>query len=123
MKWLFYNALQLPHIYVRRGEGPTDHTAYLIVSRMKFSIGLSGNLSFRVKPLGESNQNLTGSVQVVDYTNLNSVPLDESALFTIPVLRRNTSYDMTIFSDTPFAVALNSAMWEGNYSTKYYRRL
>ena len=115
--------VQLPHIYVRRGEGITDHTAYLIISRMKFSIGLSGNLSFKVKPLGESNQNLTGAVQIVDYTNLNAVPLDESALFTIPVLRRNTSYDMTIFSDTPFAVALNSAMWEGNYSTKYYRRL
>ena len=54
---------------------------------------------------------------------MNSVPLSEASVLTIPVLRRNTSYDMTIFSDTPFAVALNSAMWEGNYSTKYYRRL
>jgi len=115
--------VQMPHIYVRRAEGMTDHTAYLTIARIKFNIGLSGNLSFKIKPLGESNQNLSGSVQVVDYTNLNAVPLDESALFTIPVLRRNTSYDMTIFSDTPFAVALNSAMWEGNYSTKYYRRL
>ena len=115
--------VQMPHIYVRRAEGMTDHTAYLSIARIKFNIGLSGNLSFKIKPLGESNQNLTGSVQNVDYTNLNAVPLDEAALFTIPVLRRNTSYDMTIFSDTPFAVALNSAMWEGNYSTKYYRRL
>ena len=115
--------VQMPHIYVRRAEGMTDHTAYLTIARIKFNIGLSGNLSFKIKPLGESNQDLSGSVQVVDYTNLNAVPLDESALFTIPVLRRNTSYDMTIFSDTPFAVALNSAMWEGNYSTKYYRRL
>ena len=115
--------VQMPHIYVRRAEGMTDHTAYLTIARIKFNIGLSGNLSFRIKPLGESNQDLSGSVQNVDYTNLNAVPLDEAALFTIPVLRRNTSYDMTIFSDTPFAVALNSAMWEGNYSTKYYRRL
>jgi len=115
--------VQMPHIYVRRAEGMTDHTAYLTIARIKFNIGLSGNLSFKIKPLGESNQDLTGSVQNVDYTNLNAVPLDEAALFTIPVLRRNTSYDMTIFSDTPFAVALNSAMWEGNYSTKYYRRL
>jgi hypothetical protein len=115
--------VQMPHIFVRRQEGTTDHTAYLTIARIKFTIGLSGNLSFSIKPLGEAIQNLTGSVQVVDYTNLNAVPLDESALFTIPILRRNTSYDMTIFSDTPFAVALNSAMWEGNYSTKYYRRL
>ena len=115
--------VQLPHIYVRRQEGITDHTAYLIISRMKFSIGLSGNLSFKIKPLGESEQVLTGSVQVIDYSAIDAVPLDEAALFTIPVLRRNTSYDMTVFSDTPFAVALNSAMWEGNYSTKYYRRL
>lgn len=115
--------VQLPHIYVRRGEGITDHTAYLTIARMKFSIGLSGNLGFKITPIGESQQNLTGSVQIIGYSDFDAVPLDEAALFTIPVLRRNTSYDMTIFSDTPFAAALNSAMWEGNYSTKYYRRL
>tara|TARA_Y100000401_G_scaffold48680_1_gene37853 strand:+ start:1094 stop:3160 length:2067 start_codon:yes stop_codon:yes gene_type:complete len=115
--------IDLPHIFVRRNEGITDYSAYLVISRVKFSIGLSGNLSFRVTPLGESSQDLTGAVQTLDYTNMNAVPLDESSIFTIPVLRRNTSYDMKIFSDTPFAVAINSAMWEGNYSTKYYRRL
>tara|TARA_A200000159_G_scaffold38907_1_gene35331 strand:+ start:5431 stop:7482 length:2052 start_codon:yes stop_codon:yes gene_type:complete len=115
--------VQMPHIFVRRDEDMIDYTAYLIISRVKFSIGLSGNLSFKIKPSGESDQSQTGEVQIVDYTNMNAVPLSESSLFTIPVLRRNTSYDMTIFSDTPFAVALNSAMWEGNYSTKYYRRL
>ena len=115
--------VQMPHIFVRRNEGMVDYTASLVISRLKFSIGLSGALSFKITPLGESNLNQTGAVQNVGYTNMNSVPLSEASILTIPVLRRNTSYDMTIFSDTPFAVALNSAMWEGNYSTKYYRRL
>ena len=115
--------VDLPHIYVRRNEGITDHTAYLVISRMKFSVGLSGNLKFSITPTGESTQTIIGSVQDVGYTNLNAVPLDESSLFTVPILRRNIAYRMKIFSNTPFAVALNSAMWEGNYSTKYYRRL
>ena len=115
--------IKLPHIFVRRNEGVVDYTASLIISRLKFSLGLSGALSFRTTPLGEPSSNQTGAVQIVDYTNMNSVPLSEASILTIPVLRRNTSYDMTIFSDTPFAVSLNSAMWEGNYSTKYYRRL
>ena len=52
----------------------------------------------------------------------NDVPLDESTIFTIPIHQRSKNYQLRLFSDSPFPVSLNSMMWEGNYSPRFYRR-
>jgi len=43
------------------------------------------------------------------------VPLDESTVFTLPIHQRSKNF-------TLFPVSLNSMMWEGNYSPRFYRR-
>ena len=50
------------------------------------------------------------------------VPLDESRTVTIPIHQRNNNYSLRVFTDSPFPVSLNSMMWEGNYSPRFYRR-
>ena len=52
----------------------------------------------------------------------NDVPLDESTIFTVPIHQRSKNYSLRLFSDSPFPVSLNSMMWEGNYSPRFYRR-
>ena len=52
----------------------------------------------------------------------NDVPLDESIVFTIPIHQRSTNYKLRLFSDSPFPLSINSMMWEGTYSPRYYRR-
>jgi len=50
------------------------------------------------------------------------VPLEESTVFTIPVHQRSENFNLRVFTDSPFPVSLNSMMWEGNYSPRFYRR-
>tara|TARA_B100000131_G_scaffold323153_1_gene380156 strand:+ start:537 stop:3458 length:2922 start_codon:yes stop_codon:yes gene_type:complete len=50
------------------------------------------------------------------------VPLDESRTVTIPIHQRNNNYNLRVFTDSPFPVSLNSMMWEGNYSPRFYKR-
>ncbi len=50
------------------------------------------------------------------------VPLNESTVFTIPVHQRTENFSLRVFNDSPFPVSLNSMMWEGNYSPRFYRR-
>jgi hypothetical protein len=52
----------------------------------------------------------------------NDVPLNESSVFTVPVHQRTENFNVRVFNDSPFPVSLNSMMWEGNYSPRFYRR-
>ena len=50
------------------------------------------------------------------------VPLDESRVVQIPIHQRSKNFSLRIFNDSPFPVSLNSMMWEGKYSPRFYRR-
>ena len=50
------------------------------------------------------------------------VPLDDSNVFTIPIHQRSKNFSLRLFNDSPFPVSLNSMMWEGTYSPRFYRR-
>ena len=51
------------------------------------------------------------------------VPIEDSVVFNVPILQRNTGYELQISSDTPYIVSMSSAQWEGKYSDKNYRRV
>ena len=50
------------------------------------------------------------------------VPLDESRVVTIPIHQRSKNFSLRVFTDSPFPVSLNSMMWEGHYSPRFYKR-
>ena len=50
------------------------------------------------------------------------VALDDQSVVNIPIHQRPENYRLRVFNDTPFPVSLNSMMWEGNYSPRFYRR-
>ena len=50
------------------------------------------------------------------------VPLTDSSVFTIPIHQRSDNFNIRVFSNSPFPVALTSMMWEGQYSPRFYRR-
>ena len=114
--------VQLPRFYYQAGENNSDYTANLTVARCKFSVGLSSNIGFKLKPRGASEWYDVQSVQNADYYLGNDVPLNEQTVYTLPIHQRNTNFTLRVFSDSPFPVSLTSMMWEGNYSPRYYRR-
>lgn len=114
--------VELPRMYYQINEGISDYTANLTVSRMKFSVGLSSNIGFKLKRKGSSDWYDVQSIQNADYYLADDVPLNEQTVYTLPIHQRNNNFSLRVFSDSPFPVSLTSMMWEGNYSPRYYRR-
>ena len=189
--WRYDLDLILPRTYFRGDEKQelTDFTASLIINRMKFAVGLSGGLGFKLKSKGvrqgEKTYTGDGSTTVFSWTEddisykdtdqikvrvnnaevtaftvsgdtqitftnapangasiliyldewyninptiiaddylANDVALSSLSVFSIPIHQRTENFQLRVFNDSPFPVALNSMMWEGQYSTRSYTR-
>jgi len=114
--------VQLPTIFYQIEENRSDYTANLTISRVKFSVGLSSNVGFKLKAKGQSEWYDVQSIQDADYYLANDVPLNEQTVYTLPIHQRNSNFDLKVFSDSPFPISLTSMMWEGSYSPRFYRR-
>ena len=189
--WRYDLDVILPKTYFRGDEKQelTDFTASLIINRMKFAVGLSGGLGFKLKSKGvrQGKKEYTGdgSTTVFSWTEddisyidkdqikvkvnnaestaftvsgdtqitfttapllnddiliyldewynikptiiaddylANDVALSNHSIFSIPIHQRTENFQLRVFNDSPFPVALNSMMWEGHYSTRSYTR-
>ena len=189
--WKYNLDVILPKTYVRTDQSQklTDYSATLTIARMKFAVGLSGLMSFKLKSTGIrqgekaytgdnsttifswNNEDLdyvnkdqikvkldgvvttlfsvTGDSQITmnsapgtgvkvliyldEWYNLNptqmadtylanDIALSEQSVFSIPIHQKTDNFQLRIFNDSPFPVSLNSMMWEGNYSPRFYKR-
>ena len=59
---------------------------------------------------------------IADTYLANDIALSSQSVFTIPIHQKTDNFQLRIFNDSPFPVSLNSMMWEGNYSPRFYRR-
>ena len=181
----------LPQVHYQLDQSgkSVDYTASLTVARLKFDVGLSGVLGFKLKATGRfaGKKEYTGDGSTTDFnwnpgdldyvdrnqvkvkvnnvtntaftfqsdteirftsapangdkiliyldewyqlqpvTSANTyladdVALNESTIFTLPIHQRSKNFTLRVFNDSPFPVSLNSMMWEGNYSPRFYRR-
>ena len=185
----------LPKTYYKLDDNmkQSDFTANLTIARMRFAVGLSGVMGFKLKSKGirqgkreyvgdgsttiynwvdddlsyvDDDQikvkldNVVTTAFTVDTTSgtvpkitFNSAPangvkiliyLDEwyslnpvinadqylandiavsdQTVFTLPIHQRPDNFTLRLFNDSPFPVSLNSMMWEGIYSPRFYRR-
>ena len=114
--------VHLPTTYFRPDERLADFTANLTIARMKFSVGLSGVMSFKLKVNGRTEWNTTIPVIEADTYLANDVPLDNENIFTVPIHQRTENFKLRMFNNTAFPVAVNAMMWEGNYTPRFYKR-
>jgi|TARA_R100001463_G_scaffold12058_1_gene33267 hypothetical protein len=114
--------VHLPTTYYRPEEKQTDFTANLTIARMKFSVGLSGVMSFKIQAKGRSEFTTTQPVIEANTYLANDVPLDNQNVFTVSIHQRTENFKLRMFNNTPFPVAINAMMWEGNYTPRFYRR-
>lgn len=116
--------VELPTLYYRRGDASqiTDYTASLVIARLKFLLGLSGDVVFKLKALGRSEWVETKGVKPANYYLANDIPFVSTSEFTVPIYQRAENYRMRVFSDSPFPVSLLAMKWEGNYSPRFYKR-
>jgi len=185
----------LPRTYYRVDEEMrrSDFTANLTIARMKFGVGLSGVMGFKLKSKGirQGKREYTGdgsttvfnwvdedlsyvdddqikvkldNVVTTDFTIdttsgiipkitfntapasgvkiliyldewyslnpvvtaddylANDIPISNQTTFTLPIHQKPDNFTLRLFNDSPFPVSLNSMMWEGIYSPRFYRR-
>ena len=112
----------LPKFYFRRNEATTDYTATLTISRVKFSVGRTGAVTFKLKAVGSNEWIDIQHTVDADYYQDNNNPVKPERQFTIPIHQRNTNFELKVTSNLPFPVSLVSMMWEGNYSPRFYKR-
>jgi len=115
--------IELPRIYFRPGQVDTDFTANLTVARMKFAVGLSGMMSFKLLAKGRTEWYDIQPVIEANYYLANDVPLDNENVFTLPIHQRTENFRVRMFNNSPFPVAVNAMMWEGQYTPRFYRRV
>ena len=182
--------VELPRTYFRPQRVEADFTANLTIARMKFSVGLSGMMSFKLQQTGRlpyelkftgdgSTTTYTFNKRDLDYvdrsdvkvsvngianTNFsftndttivfdtapannaeikfyikewfsiqptieantylaNDVPLDTENVFILPIHQRTENFRVRMFNNSPFPVAINAMMWEGQYTPRFYRRV
>jgi len=118
-------SLELPEFYYKMdgNDKVSDFTASLTISRLKFSIGLSGAISFKINAKGSDEWTDTQPVIEANYYLSNDSPLADENIFILPVYQRSKNFLVKAESDFPFPVSINSMMWEGQYSPRYYRRV
>lgn len=117
-------SLNLPQIYYKLdgNDKVSDYTASTTISRLKFSVGLTSAIEFKVQARGSKEWESVQPVVEADYYLANDIPLVDSNIFILPIYQRTTNFLVKATSDFPFPVSINSMMWEGQYSPRYYRR-
>ena len=116
--------LELPTFYYNRAEDGAvyDFTANLTVARAKFACGKSGVLTFKVKARGSEEWVDINPVSNANYYEANTNPVLSDYEFTVPINQRNSNFSLKVTSEQPYPVSINSMMWEGMYSPRYYKR-
>lgn len=117
--------VQLPTIYFNNDpEGKSsDFTANVTLARLKFSVGLSSGLGFKIKSKGRAEWTDITPTLDANYYLADDVPLEEENVFTVPIHQRAENVSVRLYSDTPFPVSLISMTWEGMYSPRFYKRI
>jgi len=116
--------VELPKFYYNTGRQTSeyDYTATLTIGRVKFSVGKTGAVTFKLKAKGSDEWVDIQHVTDANYYEANESPVVEERQFTVPVHQRNMNFNLKVTSDLPFPVSLVSMMWEGNYSPRFYKR-
>jgi hypothetical protein len=93
----------LPKFYYRPQPNVTDFTAALTISRVKFSVGRTGAIRFKVKADGSNEwknvEHTTDGDRDGDRYSADSNPVKDERQFIVPIHQRNTNFELKVTSD------------------------
>lgn len=114
-------SVELPRYYFTKDE-KSDFVGSTTISRYKFYLGTSSSLDFIVKSNGRPEWTNYSSSKLANSYLANDTPIDPYHIYTVPVHQKTQNFTMTLTSKLPFPVNLISMVWEGQYSTRFYKR-
>jgi hypothetical protein len=114
-------SVELPRYYYSK-ESQNDFIGSTTISRYRFYLGTSSSLDFSIKAKGRPEWLGSSSSTLANQYLANDTPIDPYHIYTVPVHQKTENFTMTLTSKLPFPVNLVSMMWEGKYSTRFYKR-
>ena len=111
----------LPTTYFHSND-KYDFEASLTVSRMKWVIGLSDQVKFKLNSKGSNEwTDINPQIEAQPFL-VGGNTADMQTVFHFPIHQRNNHFNVRVTSDSPFPLSVISMVWQGNYSPKFYRR-
>ena len=124
--YLFDMEVEFPTIHVTRQQGDayrSDTRGSLVVHRVKLSLGDAGLYETLLERQGKNDYTEIYEPVYANLYNANQVPIQSESIRTVPVYDRNTNTVLKLKSTHPSPATLQSMTWEGDYTTKFYRRV
>tara|TARA_R100000781_G_scaffold67621_1_gene42654 strand:- start:27 stop:3344 length:3318 start_codon:yes stop_codon:yes gene_type:complete len=124
--YLYEMEVELPTVYVQRKQGTSvrsETRGSLIVHRLNFTFGTVGLIDVTLKRKGRSDYTKTYESIEWDSYSASSLGISADYIHTIPAYDRNTNLSVHLKSSHPAPATLHSMTWEGDYNSKYYKRV
>ena len=124
--YLFDMKVELPTIYFGYKDGEkfrADTRSDLIVHRVKFNFGDIGLYKFTLDRDGKTQYVEEREINRADQQTSNTPTFLAEDEETIPTYERNKNLKITVSSKHPSPATMLSYQWEGQYTTKSYKRV
>ena len=123
--YLYDMELEFPTIYRTQQSGESfraDVQASLVVHRAKLNFGGLGMFQTTLQRVGKPDYTETWEPAAADLYRANQVNTTANTTQTVPIYEKNTNLTLKLKSSHPSPTTLYSMIWEGDYTSKYYRR-
>tara|TARA_X000001382_G_scaffold53835_1_gene36722 strand:- start:755 stop:3460 length:2706 start_codon:yes stop_codon:yes gene_type:complete len=118
--------VEFPTIYPTATKGQTvvaDTRSSLILQRLKLNFGPVGKFNTTLSRVGKTDYIDIYEHSLADSYQASRAPYVDGSFRTIPVYERNTNVNVTLTSEHPSPANIESMSWEGEYNTRFYKRI
>ena len=106
-----------------QGKPRADVNSSLVLHRLKIHFGKIGLYETTLKRVGKNDYTEVYESTQLDEYDVSDAPYLDEFIQTIPVYERNTNVDVILKSSHPAPATLRALSWEGDYTTKFYKRV
>lgn len=124
--YLFEMSVELPTIYATKTQNNrvvSDTSSSLIIQRLKFNFGNIGEFWTTLKRNGKPDYVDKHESSMLNSYSSNTAPYESECVRTVPVYERNTNVNVILKSTHPSPATLQSMAWEGEYNSRFYKRV
>ncbi len=124
--YLYEYSINFPTIYPVQSQNQqvrSDVNSSLVIHRVKLNFGKSGLYSTTLQRTGKDDYTETYESTFADEYLTSDAPYVPDQIQTIPVYEANNNVKLVLKSSHPAPATLYALSWEGDYSTKNYRRV
>jgi len=118
----FESRITLPRFYVKQTPQPgtvrSDTVNIPRVTRLEIESTDSGPYTADITNVGRVTKSVEIPQVISNNYDLNTAPLPEVQLNTVPVMGKGTDVSVSLWTNTPFPVSFVAATWYGIYSNR-----